>query len=453
MYPTRCFHLLVGVLATRSACILCFRSPLQNIGTSSRIREPLHPRLFELLFSWSDLEEELLVETCSPPHSIDSLRQETTPSELFNNSHLTLFREREGWCPYSERVWLALEYLDVIPYNTIRIDNSGYGPRPSYFRGQTPQIRWPESGKTQGESMDLVNRILDTYGSPPEGSNAATSAHQHAVTAWKQIMPQRSRPSSRAAFLFQMNGQPHGRATFENSLEAVNELLGEGTGGPFFVGDSMGPADICWAPFLERYRYQLPCLHTGLEPNNANQYPFLSAWYTAMDQVPAYICRVKGNAASWRKVLCMAGFGNAGVAPPVIQENMKRLEEVEKAESRELIAVADAGGSGNNIWSDYAATRPYVAKKPYQEAARIIVSNREMILVDTLKNGKGWKSKSHLDAAMLDLANALAYNDDASYGTPESQQLAEFLTERMCVPRDMGCLPAAYIHRHGCGSL
>ena len=59
-------------------------------------------------------------------------------------------------CPYSEKVWLALE-LKGLAYSTVLIDNTG-GGRPSWYRGQTPQIQWAD-GSTMGESMDIVKRL------------------------------------------------------------------------------------------------------------------------------------------------------------------------------------------------------------------------------------------------------------------------------------------------------
>ena len=52
---------------------------------------------------------------------------------------LVLYRERNGWCPYSERVWLALEHKGIIEYETVLIDNTG-GGRPSWYSGDTPQV-------------------------------------------------------------------------------------------------------------------------------------------------------------------------------------------------------------------------------------------------------------------------------------------------------------------------
>ena len=126
--------------------------------------------------------------------------------------------------------------------------------------------------------------------------------------------------------------------------------------------------------FLERYRYQLPCLHEGLEPDDANNYPSLAAWYDAMDKVPVYACRVKGDAGSWRKVLKMAGFGNAGF-PPTIQGNIdSRIETVEFELARQSIDL--------DVWRDYASTRSYVADTPQKEAAAVMQSLLAVIDTD-----------------------------------------------------------------------
>lgn len=189
--------------------------------------------------------------------------------------------------------------LKNIAYDTVRIDNTG-GGRPSYFAGTTPQMRWPD-GRMQGESLDLMRDLDAAYPDPPLlFENADVDSY---ISQFRNIFPSRARPSSRAAFLFQGNGDPLWRGVFEETLQKTDELLGKTKSGPFFCGNVISGADVAWAPFLERYRYQLPCLHDGLEPNDAEKYPNLAAWYAAMEQVPAYACRVKGDASSWRKVL------------------------------------------------------------------------------------------------------------------------------------------------------
>ena len=372
------------------------------------------------------------------PLSIDTvLTPDAKPP--FSSERPTLFRERHGWCPYSERVWLALE-LDNVAHDTIRIDNTG-GGRPSYFSGQTPQMKWHDTGRIQGESMDLVNEIDKKYYDCSLKSN--DKQVQDLVSQFRNIFP-RARPSSRAAYLFQYNGEPLWKSTFETTLKETDELLSQ-SDGPFFAGTELTVADIAWAPFLERYRYQLPCLHgESLKPDCAASFPHLSAWYNAMDhKVPAYACRVKGDASSWRKVLSMAGFGNAGMPPQVVSnmDQMIRSAEIQAAE--ECIDV--------DLWTEYAASRPYVASSPGAQAALVITRNRNAIIKDMIKRVP-WEKNANLpdnekdiDAALKDLVESLTTQDNAASDLTTAKAIASFLDDRMCVPRDMGAMPAATI--------
>merc|ERR1719199_1439103 len=177
--------------------------------------------------------------------------------------------------------------------------------------------------------MDLVYALDQKYNL---GLKSDDEYVRECVREFSNIFP-RARPSSRAAYLFQYNGEPLSRQTFEQTLQKANELLGK-TDGNFFCGDDFTAADIAWAPFLERYRFQLPCLHENLYPDDVFSYFHLSDWYTAMELLPAYACRVQGDAASWRKVLNMAGFGNAGV-PAELNGNIDTLLQTEDRLARE----------------------------------------------------------------------------------------------------------------------
>ena len=211
--------------------------------------------------------------SAAPPHLIDSA---LAPDKPALDGTLTLFRERHGWCPYSERVWLGLECKNV-QYQTVLIDNTG-GARPSWFGSTTPRIRWAD-GTDQGESIDILKALDERYPSEPPLFDEHSAA---LIGAFKDIFPRMTRPSSRAAFLFRSSGQPVARRDFESTLEKTDALLGE-CGGPFFAGESPTAPDVCWAPFLERYAAQLPLLHDGLRPRDATRYPNLSSWYDSME--------------------------------------------------------------------------------------------------------------------------------------------------------------------------
>lgn len=290
--------------------------------------------------------------------------------------------------------------------------------------------------------MDLV-RKLDEECTPSlfDASNV-----DDCIAQFSRIFP-RARPSSRAAFLFQYNGEPLWRGVFEETLQKTDKLLSQ-TDGPFFCGKQLSAADVAWAPFLERYRYQLPCLHEGLEPYSPENYPDLYAWYNAMDRVPEYACRIKGDASSWRKVLLMAGFGNAG-APPQVGANMDSMMEQEALAAKSII--------DEELWKEYASTRHYLAATPQTEAAATISRNRKAISIDVLKaaDRSRWKDKglpttdAELDEALRAMVLMLLddYNDNVHSTTTTHAvgALAGFLDERMCVPRDMGAMSAASI--------
>lgn len=299
-------------------------------------------------------------------------------------------------------------------------------------------MKWPD-GKLQGESLDLVQELDQQFSTSLFDSTAV----ENCIAQFRSIFPSKARPSSRAAFLFQGNGDPLRKHVFQDTLHGTDDLLGQ-TEGPFFCGGALSAADVTWAPFLERYRYQLPCLHEGLQPYNAKEYPNLAAWYDAMDRIPAYACRVKGDASSWRKVLSMAGFGNAGV-PPQIGANM---DEMAREEAVNAVSTIDQG-----LWTEYSSSRPYLAATPEAEAASIMTRNREAISADVLKRAGGsvWEglptTESNVDEALRAMVCVLIENDTDVKLTPHVGALAGFLDERMCVPRDMGAMSASAIKK------
>ena len=127
-------------------------------------------------------------------------------------------------------MWLTLE-LKNIDYDNVRIDNTG-GGRPSYFAGTTPQMRWPD-GQMQGESLDLMHDLDAAYPSPPLlFENTDVDSY---ISQFRNIFPSRARPSSRAAFLFQGNGDPLWEEYFEETLQKTDELLSKTPMGHSFV--------------------------------------------------------------------------------------------------------------------------------------------------------------------------------------------------------------------------
>jgi len=367
--------------------------------------------------SWAELEERLPSAVAEEPLLIDSVLQPDKP----DLKGLTLFRERNGWCPYSERVWLALE-AKGLEYSTVLVDN--YGRRASWLGGQTPQILWAD-GRRQGESLDIIKALDTEY--PDTHPLWPDKEVTELVNAFKATFPKQTRPSSRAAFLFSWNG-PIFRSEFEATLSKTDGLLARHPG-PFFRGEKISAADCAWAPFLERYAAQLPCLHRGLRPYDRSRWPKLAAWYEAMDELfPSYSARVRGDDASWRKVLAQAGYGNAGVPPHLVAK---------EDSSHPQAATGD--------WAAYTQEKPFVANSPHEEAAARIVRNREALAKDAVASGI--VTEKQVDEGLRGVAALLSAGSTPSKKDVSDAvvAVAKYLDTRMCVPRDMGFLPGKAI--------
>mmetsp|Transcript_17629 Transcript_17629/g.31871 ORF Transcript_17629/g.31871 Transcript_17629/m.31871 type:complete len:473 (-) Transcript_17629:2-1420(-) len=382
--------------------------------------------------TWLDLEE-LLPSSQMETRNVDTVLKPERPEF----SALTLFRERNGWCPYSERVWLAME-LKGLRFDTVLIDNMG--SRPGWFGGQTPQVQWVPRER-QGESLDIIRELEEKY--PDAGPTLWPweESVTDLVKAFKEIFPKRTRPSSRAAFLFDQSG-PLWQSTFEATLQGADELLAR-HGGPFFYGERISVADIAWAPFLERYAAQLPCLHDGLRPYDPARWPRLAAWYEAMLTVPAYAARVCGDTISWRKVLAQAGYGNAGVVPDLQDEA-----------SQEVLGASGLDETkSKQLWQEYVemcSNPEELAATPCEEVASRIVRNRQALIIDAMQYTS--LAEGEADAGLLGLANLLREGGTAALSSTGDvdgsvRDIASYLDDRMCVPRDMGVLPGMELRK------
>ena len=133
--------------------------------------------------SWSALSKTLPSAAAEAPRVVDAVQHHQQKRPKLSDDTVVLYRERNGWCPYSERVWLGLETKNVA-YETVLIDNTG-GARPSWFGSTTPRIRWSD-GTDQGESIDILKALDERYPSEPPLFDEHSAA---LIGAFKDIFP------------------------------------------------------------------------------------------------------------------------------------------------------------------------------------------------------------------------------------------------------------------------
>eukprot|EP00957_Ditylum_brightwellii_P142434 10851889-Ditylum_brightwellii.AAC.1 len=79
---------------------------------------------------------------------------------------IRLYRDSAAWCPYCQKVWIALEEKNI-PYEIVRVDMTCYGAgKPVEFLQLQPSGNLPcslslEDGKVYSESDDILD-LIDT---------------------------------------------------------------------------------------------------------------------------------------------------------------------------------------------------------------------------------------------------------------------------------------------------
>lgn len=91
--------------------------------------------------SWQELESKLASKDRRVPTSSSSSSRLSSTSK--NTIHVTLYRDSAAWCPYCQKVWMALEETKV-PYTTKYIDMKCYGiGKPAEFLKLQPNGNLP----------------------------------------------------------------------------------------------------------------------------------------------------------------------------------------------------------------------------------------------------------------------------------------------------------------------
>jgi glutathione S-transferase len=307
----------------------------------------------------------------SPLHKI-RLYDESNKEE---DIAVTFYRDSASWCPYCQKVWIALEYLQI-PYRVEKINMRCYGEKPASFLRIQPGGQIPVAvinGKVYGQSND----ILEALEALPQNK--------------RSIMPP-ANMNSQAEQLYRLERQLFsvwmgwltrggGGGQFTNTLKSVESVL-QDANGPFFLGKDLTLVDIQFSSFLERMVASL-LFYKGLiirvpenERDNA-EYPAINAWFDAMEKIPAYtLTKSDYYTHAWDLPPQLGGC--------VPEQDGKRFEDAINGlrsldgtqGSWELPLQPDNGG----IEPDWSSFIPGGESAARREAAERISSNHEAIV-------------------------------------------------------------------------
>ncbi len=362
---------------------------------------------------------------------IDQLNPGEKPSVL-------LYRDTNGWCPFCERVWLALEEKKI-PFEVELIN---LRDKPQWYKDMVPTGLVPAvkiEGELIYESKDILLALENKFDSFP----LLPKEPQERSVALDMIEAFESNDLVKSGYQFLSNYHqntemtpeekeaqlPSLQTTFETNLDQFEETLGQYPGAYFLHEFSL--VDIMYTPAIRRLAANLPVFR-GYSIYNNDRFPRINQWLMAIDQRQAYQ-RIKPSART-NNLVMQSIFR----LQPIYEGKPEPQAEFESQEK------------------DYR-----------MEAAGRLSSNYQTVVADIIKNSgiKKWVSQESLPTieSVIDLylrrlvyyliEGSIPLFSDRSVDAKTEQQnevkekasadaavgaiALAFLRNRVCVPRDM----------------
>jgi glutathione S-transferase len=419
------------------------------------------------------------------PPSWDELSthlNELRPSEGEENEIpvplITLYRDTNGWCPFCERVWLALQ-IKNIPYQETLIK---LFDKPKWFVDMVPTGLVPvvlihtdtiqqqkdteidddtsdekNDAKTKPqrvliwESVDIL-RALDEY-----FPDTPKLVHEDDENYMKGREVMNELTAAGFPYVYNMRNtsltmeeKEMQSANFEAKLDGLEDFLAlTSDESPFFLNEISG-LDVESVPTLERWRYQLPLIK-DLDITDGR--PNLKKWFDAMDKYEPYMKRVGGDKYSWTAV-ANTYLGYFGAGKDGLSEETKAIMAKVQKEATALESTFEEDPTEIGFFSKELLESGRI------EAAAKLIANHEGIVKDSAnKDPQSQKDlgraedENNADFVIRQVtANLLniAYSDttdELSIDEKDAATAARTVASRLCTPRDMGS-PAAAVLRY-----
>ena len=264
---------------------------------------------------------------------------------------LTLYRDTNAWCPFCERVWLALEHKGIA-YDTEFIDLRN---KPEWYKEMVPTAlvpaaRFAADDKLVWESDALLREIEERFPDAPRLVPEEGSAERERYDAFMGAEVEGDGALTAVGYRYLVSGADDARDELDAALDRVEHYFADG-----FVcgGDGMTLADVLVAPSMSRLVANLPTFraHDGLRERCA-------PWFEAMASVPAY-ARVRADAETHNTVvrqLFGLAAGRASVPAPAADADAEARGALEAgarlADNFEAVVADALANSGVDAESD-----------------------------------------------------------------------------------------------------
>jgi glutathione S-transferase len=437
-----------GAATTRSA--RPWRQPFLFAATSSKTEE-------ESIASSSDgdaaaaAEEHVISVSAVPPswEAISNASIALASSKEQETPLVTFYRDTNGWCPFCERIWIALR-AKGIPYKESLISLQN---KPEWYKDLVPTTLVPavlfhgDDDKAERrivwESADIMTALDEAFPDTPP-MVLDTAEYKEALELNDAL--------NRAGFAYVYGGRntslteedlEERRLAFHEQLDKLDAAL-SASEGPFRLGASFCGLDCIMVPTLERWRFQLP-ITIGIDI--VEDRPALQAWFDAMDAYAPYSGRVAGDQYSWTATTSMfLRYFGGGEDKPEVKKGIQAADA-----AAELLSTGFTKYDGGDDESVFEFA---------QEAAAKLISNHDAVVKDCTRQ-EPLSQKDISRASDETTADALLrYVTSVLLTSPTTATLVESATtaslldipddkiqagivaaravaSRLCVPRDM----------------
>jgi len=367
------------------------------------------------------------------------LRVDVSTKRLFDAGgddeiRVLLYRDHAAWCPYCEKVQLALEEKQV-PYRIRKINMNCYGDKPLDFLARNPMGLLPVA-EIDGEMITDSNSILDVVEETfrdkrplvPPGREAEVRGllqlERMLFSVWFSWL--RSQGPNDASL----------RGNFVKVLEEVERQLAVNEG-PFFLGQEVTMPECHFASFLERMAASL-AYFKGFQMRRNEKFPRLEEWFVAMEARDSY------------RALAGDFFTHAHDLPPQVGgcgfnlQNVDFKQTIDGGSWRLPLPVGEPPSPVEPLLLNTAAE----AEAARREAARKLISNRSAVAAFCLR-GCGQQGFPPVDAPLSD-PRAQASDDPALRAAVDEglRGVAAHLLSGSGEPIAAQALgPAAYVRR------
>jgi glutathione S-transferase len=381
--------------------------------------------------------------------------------------------DTNGWCPFCERVWLAIRAKEL-PYDEVLVSLQN---KPDWYKKMVPtalvpavlfhegclggdETKPPTERKVVWESSSILQQLDDLFPETPQlmkyhdpEFQKAMELHERLQTAGLQFAY-----GGRNQTLTEQEKNQR-RANFEQALDDLDAAFSEtqqkedGSGGGFRLGKEFSGIDAIMIPTLERWRYQLPITEDfDILKNRRN----LQHWFDTMDSFEPYSSRVAGDEYSWTATASMfLRYFGGGEDKPNVAAGIKRADAAaislgnkfashdgrndERKYTVEAVTklISNHEAVVKDCVMDDPLSQKHISRASNREVADTVLRYAASILVSVVSS----ETQPNMPSIELAKTAPLVAVTDKDEGALALRTVAN----RLCVPRDMGAPSAAIL--------